>query len=81
MRESRKWRDAFPRTGHYTPWMVNPIAQVSALERATQYSRIVWRNLKGASRWYVQLVQTGSSSDKFSNQTVPGMVVGLDVGP
>jgi len=55
--------------------------QESALERVTKYSRIVWRNQKGIRRWYVQLVQAGSSPRKDSNYTAPGMVVGLDVGP
>ena len=55
--------------------------QESALKRTTKYSRIVWRNLNGIRRWYVQLTQTGHSPHKAGNHTVPGMVVGLDMGP
>lgn len=56
------------------PW------QEQALERKTKFCRIVWRNLNGRRRWYVQLLQEGMSPQKSSQHFGSG-VVGLDVGP
>jgi transposase len=53
--------------------------QAEALERKTKYCRLVRRRVHGRDRWYVQLVQTGSSP--LVSATVPGAVVGLDLGP
>lgn len=52
-----------------------------ALESTTKFCRILWRNVKGKRRWYVQLAQTGLSPVKEANTTQAGCEVGLDVGP
>lgn len=57
------------------------IWQKEALDRGTKYCRIVWRNQKSVRRWYVQLIQAGSSPRKERNRATQNVVVGLDVGP
>lgn len=52
---------------------------VRALECPTKYVRLVWRIVGGRRRWFAQLVQKGNAPRKY--ETVPGAVVGLDVGP
>lgn len=52
-----------------------------ALKAKTKFCRLVWRNVKGKRRWYVQLAQAGISPTKDKNFTQPGNEVGLDVGP
>jgi putative transposase len=53
--------------------------QAEALARKTKYCRLVRRRVRGRTRWYAQLVQTGSSP--LALETIPGGVVGLDLGP
>lgn len=55
------------------PWLER------ALARRTKFARIVWRQVKGERRWFVQLAQKGFSPQKY--QTVKDATVGLDVGP
>lgn len=52
-----------------------------ALLSETKFCRLVWRNVKGKRRWYVQLAQTGLPPVKPENTTQPGKEVGLDLGP
>ncbi|MBE0505712.1 MAG: transposase [Marinospirillum sp.] len=52
-----------------------------ALKAKTKFCRLVWRNVKGKRRWYVQLAQAGLSPAKEKNSTLPNNEVGLDVGP
>lgn len=52
-----------------------------ALKAQTKFCRLLWRNVKGKRRWYVQLAQTGLSPVKDKNTTLAGCDVGLDVGP
>jgi hypothetical protein len=51
-----------------------------ALTAKTKYCRIVWRQLNGQKRFFVQLMQTGKapSRDLF---VADGVMVGLDIGP
>ncbi len=56
------------------PW------QEEALGCRTKYCRIVWRNLNGRRRWYVQLVKEGLSPRKRGRVYGSG-TVGLDIGP
>ena len=53
----------------------------AALGSTTKFCRILWRNIKGKRRWYLQLAQAGRSPTKEKNTTQPGCEVGLDVGP
>ncbi len=53
--------------------------QAEALERKTKFCRLLRRRVRGTSRWYVQLVQTGTSP--LVPTTTAGAVVGLDLGP
>jgi hypothetical protein len=55
------------------PWLER------ALGRRTKFARIVWRQVKGRQRWFVQLAQEGFSPQKYN--TVNDATVGLDVGP
>lgn len=50
-----------------------------ALHARTKFARIVWRNIQGERRWFVQLAQEGLAPLKY--RTIDGAVVGLDVGP
>lgn len=50
-----------------------------ALRARTKFARIVWRNIGGKRRWFVQLAQEGQEPLKY--QTIDGAEVGLDVGP
>lgn len=50
-----------------------------ALAHRTKYCRVLWRNVKGARRWFVQLMQEGVAPAKQS--VAEGSVVGLDIGP
>ena len=55
------------------PWLER------ALARRTKFARVVWRQVKGKRRWFVQLAQEGVSPQKY--HTVKDATVGLDVGP
>lgn len=50
-----------------------------ALERRTKYCRVLWRNVNGTRRWYVQLMQEGIAPKK--HEVPNGAIVGLDIGP
>ena len=50
-----------------------------ALTGKTKYCRVLWRNVNGARRWYVQLMQEGVAPAKHAISE--GSVVGLDIGP
>jgi hypothetical protein len=50
-----------------------------ALTRKTKYCRVLWRNVKGKRRWFVQLMQDGVAPAKHT--AAEGSVVGIDVGP
>ena len=52
----------------------------ACLASKTKYCRVVWRNVVGERRWYVQLVQQGVAPAKYEFLT-SGQVVGLDIGP
>ncbi len=52
--------------------------QQESLARKTKLCRLVWRNLRGRRRWYIQLLQEGTSPRK---QEIGTGTVGLDVGP
>ena len=55
----------------------------TALRAATKYCRVLWRMVKGAKRWYVQLVQTGLVPVKASvltHRAPEGSVGGFDLG-
>ncbi len=54
--------------------------QSEALERETKYCRIVRRQVRSQTRWYVQLVQAGLPPVQDKHVRAKG-VVGLDVGP
>ena len=64
----------FPPTGK-DPWLEQ------ALQHETKFCRLLWRNIKGRRRWYVQLAQKGETPIKASNTMADGRQVGLDVGP
>lgn len=49
-----------------------------ALENETKYCRILYRNIKGKRRWFLQLIQKGLAPQKYR---VANGEVGLDVGP
>lgn len=53
----------------------------AALKAETKFCRVLWRQVKGKRRWYVQLAQSGTSPAKEKNTTLAGCEVGLDVGP
>ena len=54
------------------PWLAE------ALKAETKYCRLVRRDVRGRSRWFIQLIQAGLSPRR--HKTRPG-VVGLDLGP
>jgi len=54
--------------------------QTFALQCRVKYVRLVWRQLRGKRRWYVQLVLEGYPKWKDKNP-VGDAVVGLDIGP
>lgn len=68
----------------FLPAMLAPkgsdLWQEEALSRRTKFCRIVWRNLNGKRRWYVQLLQEGLSPVK-KNHSIGTGIVGLDIGP
>ncbi len=53
--------------------------QTEALARNTKYCRALWRNLNGKRRWYVHLIQEGTSPRRHAG--VAHGTVGLDIGP
>ena len=55
------------------PWLEQ------GLKARTKFARVIWRNIKGQRRWFVQLAQEGRTPLKY--ETVAGKRVGLDVGP
>lgn len=50
-----------------------------ALTGRTKYCRVLWRNVNGHRRWFVQLMQEGLAPVKHF--VAEGAVVGLDIGP
>ena len=50
-----------------------------ALTGRTKYCRVLWRNVNGARRWFVQLMQEGVAPAKHA--ITEGAIVGLDIGP
>jgi hypothetical protein len=50
-----------------------------ALTSKTKYCRVLWRNVNGERRWFVQLLQTDLAPAKHA--VAAGAVVGLDIGP
>lgn len=54
--------------------------QTFALQCRVKYVRLVWRQLRGRRRWYVQLVLEGRPKWK-DKHPVGDEVLGLDVGP
>ena len=50
-----------------------------ALAHKTKYCRVLWRNVKGARSWFVQLMQEGLPPEK--HEQACGEIVGLDIGP
>jgi len=54
--------------------------QAMALQAKTKYCRILFRNIRGKTRWCVQLIQEGYPPLK-ANRTIGEQVVGLDLGP
>jgi hypothetical protein len=57
---------------------INDAWLAEALKAETKYCRIVRREIRGQTRWFVQLVQQGVSPQR--HPTRPG-IVGIDVGP
>ena len=55
----------------------NPVI-VHGLNSTVKYCRLLWRNLNGKKRWYVQLINKGTPHQKSQNFFTEG-VVGLDV--
>ena len=55
----------------------NPVI-VHGLNSPVKYCRILWRNLNGKKRWFVQLVNEGLPYQKPQNYVTQG-IVGLDV--
>ena len=51
-----------------------------ALIAKTKYCRILWKNLNGQKRFYVQLMQEGKAPDR-GLFVADGVEVGLDIGP
>lgn len=54
--------------------------QSFALQCRVKYARLLWRQMRGKRRWYVQLVLEGRPRWKDKNPIGDG-VVGLDIGP
>jgi hypothetical protein len=50
-----------------------------ALMGRTKYCRVLWRNVNGERRWWVQLMQEGVAPVK--REQACGEIVGLDIGP
>ena len=50
-----------------------------ALACKTKYCRVLWRNVNGTRRWFVQLMQEGIAPAKHA--VAEGAIVGLDIGP
>jgi len=50
-----------------------------SLANRTKYCRVLWRNVNGERRWFVQLMQEGTPPTKHA--VAEGAVVGLDIGP
>jgi lambda repressor-like predicted transcriptional regulator len=50
-----------------------------ALMGRTKYCRVLWRNVNGKRRWWVQLMQEGVAPVK--REQACGEIVGLDIGP
>ncbi len=50
-----------------------------ALTGRTKYCRVLWRNVNGVRRWFVQLMQEGIAPVK--HEQACGEIVGLDIGP
>ena len=57
--------------------LFNPVI-AHGLNSPVKYCRILWRNLNGKRRWYVQLINEGLPYQKESNHLGKG-VVGLDL--
>ncbi|MEO1377485.1 MAG: transposase [Cyanobacteria bacterium J06635_10] len=55
----------------------NPV-MVHGLNSPVKYCRLLWRNLNGKKRWYLQLVNKGTPYKKPQNYVTRG-IVGLDV--
>ncbi|WP_414621442.1 RNA-guided endonuclease TnpB family protein [Calothrix sp. CCY 0018] len=55
----------------------NPVL-VHGLNSPVKYCRILWRNLNGRKRWYVQLINEGLPYQKPTNYATQG-IVGLDI--
>ncbi|BAY81585.1 transposase, IS605 family protein [Calothrix parasitica NIES-267] len=55
----------------------NPVI-VHGLNSPVKYCRILWRNLNGKKRWFVQLINEGLPYQKPKNYVTQG-IVGLDV--
>ncbi|MEM9927429.1 MAG: transposase, partial [Cyanobacteria bacterium P01_D01_bin.50] len=55
----------------------NPVI-VHGLNSAVKYGRILWRNINGKKRWFIQLINEGLPYQKPQNYVTQG-VVGLDV--
>jgi putative transposase len=75
------WREGSVRfAGMVMPAKLDPANtwQVEALKAPTKYCRVIRRNIRGRSRWCVQLVQEGVTP--LTRETKRG-VVGLDIGP
>lgn len=51
-----------------------------ALKSKTKFCRIVWKNLNGKKRFYVQLMQEGLAPDR-KKHVATNNIVGLDIGP
>lgn len=51
-----------------------------ALKSKTKYCRIVWKNLNGKKRFYVQLIQEGLAPNR-NKHIARDNVVGVDIGP
>ena len=56
---------------------INPVI-VHGLNSPVKYCRILWRNLNGKKRWFVQLINEGLPYQKPQNYVSQG-IVGLDV--
>ncbi len=55
----------------------NPVI-VHGLNSSVKYCRILWRNLNGKKRWFVQLINEGLPYQKPQNYVTQG-IVGLDI--
>ena len=55
----------------------NPVI-VHGLNSPVKYCRILWRNLNGKKRWFIQLINEGLPYQKLQNYVTQG-IVGLDV--